>query len=59
MVTFVLVGNKSDCSESERQVTTAMGEQLAATKGGIPFFESSAKKNEKITEVCLMVRCMS
>lgn len=52
MVKCVLVGNKSDCSESERQVTAVMGETLAATKDGIPFFESSAKKNENIAEVC-------
>ena len=51
-MSLVLAGNKSDCNESERKVTKAMGEELAATRGGIPFFESSAKNNENIAEVC-------
>lgn len=41
-VPMVLVGNKSDLPDSQREVTYAEGKEVA-TKIGCPFFESSAK----------------
>lgn len=41
-VSKVIVGNKVDCSEEERQVTKKEGEELAS-KYGIKHFETSAK----------------
>lgn len=38
----IIVGNKADCKEGERQVSRAEGEALAK-KYGVPFIESSAK----------------
>ena len=45
----IIVGNKVDCSQAERQVTTAEGEQLAK-KYGVPFIETSALDNLNIGE---------
>jgi GTPase KRas len=45
---MVLVGNKCDL-ESERQVTTAEGKELAM-QWGIPFLESSAKTRTNVDE---------
>ena len=45
----IIVGNKVDCNQSERQVTTAEGEQLAK-KYGVPFIETSALENLNIGE---------
>lgn len=39
---FVSVGNKSDCSSSERQVKREDGERLAR-EHNVPFMETSAK----------------
>jgi GTPase KRas protein len=48
-VPMVLVGNKSDL-ESDRQVTTAEGQNLAK-QFGCPFMESSAKTRTNVEEV--------
>lgn len=45
----MIIGNKADVSESERQVSKAEGEALA-NKFGIPFLETSAKDNMNINE---------
>ena len=45
----IIVGNKVDCNQSDRQVTTAEGEQLAK-KYGVPFIETSALDNLNIAE---------
>jgi GTPase KRas protein len=47
-VPIVLVGNKCDL-ESERQVTTGEGQDLAKSFG-CPFFESSAKARINVEE---------
>ena len=47
---MILIGNKVDCDENERQVTTEEAEELA--KGlNMRYFESSAKENINVTEV--------
>lgn len=46
----IIVGNKVDCKESERQVTTAEGNALAK-KYGVSFIECSAKDNQNISEI--------
>ena len=45
----ILVGNKSDLEE-QRKVPTIKGKQLA-DEYGIPFLETSAKKNENIEKL--------
>ena len=47
----VLVGNKCDMDESKRAVPTSKGQALA-DEFGIRFFETSAKNNSKVDEVC-------
>ncbi len=44
----IIVGNKSDCKENERQVSYEEGQKLAQ-KYGVDFIESSAKENSNIT----------
>lgn len=44
----IIVGNKSDVSENDRQVSKAEGQALAA-KYGISFIESSARDNTNIS----------
>lgn len=51
-VTKVLVGNKSDM-EANRKVPYAKGKALA-DEYGIMFFETSAKSNINIDEVCML-----
>lgn len=46
----IMVGNKVDCKESERQVTSAEGAALAK-KYGVSFIECSAKDNYNISEI--------
>lgn len=46
----IIVGNKADVPDSQRQVSKAEGEALAK-KYGIPFLESSAKNNTNINEI--------
>ena len=46
-VTKILVGNKCDASDDEREVTYAEGEQLAK-EFKIPFMETSAKNNVNV-----------
>jgi GTPase SAR1 family protein len=48
-VLMVLVGNKSDLDDSERQVSQQEAAELAA-KCGIPFFETSAKLRSKVDD---------
>lgn len=47
-ISKIIVGNKSDVADSERQVSKAEGEALAK-KYGVQFLESSAKDNYNIT----------
>lgn len=47
----VLVGNKCDMEESKRKVPYSQGQALA-DEFGIQFFETSAKNNIKVDEVC-------
>jgi Ras-related protein Rab-8A len=46
----IIVGNKSDCKETERQVAFSEGSALAK-KYGVAFLESSAKDNYNISEI--------
>jgi Ras-related protein Rab-8A len=46
----IMVGNKADSKESDRQVTTAEGAALAK-KYGVSFMECSAKDNFNISEI--------
>lgn len=45
----ILVGNKSDVPSEKRKVTFEEGRKLAETYG-IPFFETSAKEDQKISD---------
>ena len=47
-ISKLLVGNKSDLPDSDRQVSKAEGEALAK-KFGIQFLETSAKDNVNIS----------
>lgn len=51
-VALILVGNKCDLSESEREVSDDEGRALA-TKFGIPFHSTSAKGNTGVDEAFL------
>ena len=51
---IVLVGNKSDCAEKNRQVNFEEGDNLAKEKG-FPFFETSVKENININEVFIAI----
>lgn len=46
----IIVGNKSDCSDKDRQVTFEQGQRLAQ-KYNVQFLESSAKENTNIQEI--------
>lgn len=46
----LIVGNKSDIPESERQISYQEGQQLAK-QYGVKFIESSAKDNTNISEI--------
>jgi len=48
-VNKVLIGNKCDVGPSEREVSTAEGEALAA-EYNVNYFETSAKQNLGVTE---------
>ncbi|CAI4230881.1 unnamed protein product [Auanema sp. JU1783] len=48
-VPIILVGNKKD-EEAKREVSTALGQKLAAN-WGTGFIETSAKNNDNITEL--------
>ena len=45
----ILVGNKCDCDEDDREVSYEEGKKLADSFG-IPFFETSAKKNTNVSD---------
>jgi len=49
-VPIVLVGNKSDLG-NERAISFEKGLDLAKEWGGVPFIETSAKKNVNILEI--------
>ena len=51
---FVLVGNKSDCEDKDRQVSFEEGEILAKEKG-FPFFETSVKENINVNQVFVAI----
>lgn len=46
----IIVGNKVDCKENERQVSFAEGTALSK-KYGVEFVECSAKDNYNIAEI--------
>ncbi|RYP55228.1 hypothetical protein DL769_010214 [Monosporascus sp. CRB-8-3] len=49
---FVLVGNKSDCRDDERQVSWAEGHRLAASfRIRCSFIETSAKKGDNVNRI--------
>ena len=47
---LVLVANKIDLAQSQHQVSYEQGKQLA-DKWGVPFFQTSAKTGNNVTEV--------
>ena len=46
----IIVGNKCDCSDKERQVSYDEGVKMAQ-KYGVQFIETSAKENINIGEI--------
>ena len=55
-IDLVLIGNKSDLPDTEREVTYEMGKQLA-DEWNVPFVEQSAKTGENVQETFeLLVR---
>ncbi|KAJ1919258.1 hypothetical protein H4219_002110 [Mycoemilia scoparia] len=47
---FVVIGNKIDVEESKRMVSQKRAMAWCQSKGGIPFFETSAKEATKVEE---------
>jgi len=47
---MVLVGNKSDLEE-DRKVSRTRAFQLSQSWGGIPYYETSARRDANVTEV--------
>lgn len=41
---FVVIGNKVDVEESKRVITNKRAQAYCSSKGGIPYFECSAKE---------------
>jgi len=41
---FVVIGNKIDVDESKRMISTKRAQTFCQSKGGIPYFETSAKE---------------
>lgn len=41
---FVVLGNKIDVEDSKRQITSKRAQAYCATKGNLPYFETSAKE---------------
>ena len=50
----VLIGNKTDLPEEQRQVTTAEGEELAQQLR-IPFFETSALNGSNVEKAFVLI----
>ena len=55
-VNRILIGNKSDVSSHERQVTFEQGQNLADNYG-IKFFETSAKENHNVDKAFYSIAC--
>lgn len=53
-ITKIIVGNKCDCIEQQRQVSLLEGKKLAESYG-IPFVETSAKENVNILKMFTMI----
>ena len=49
-ILMILIGNKVDCPEDDRQVSRREAENLASQLN-IKYFETSAKENTNVTEV--------
>jgi Ras-related protein Rab-7A len=41
---FVVLGNKVDVDESKRMISSKRAQAFCTSKGGIPYFETSAKE---------------
>jgi Ras-related protein Rab-7A len=41
---FVVLGNKVDVDESKRMISSKRAQAFCQSKGGIPYFETSAKE---------------
>jgi GTPase SAR1 family protein len=50
----IIIGNKCDCKDSERQVSESEGKRFAQTVG-IQFIETSAKENTNIENIFQMI----
>jgi Ras-related protein Rab-7A len=47
---FVVLGNKSDLGSSRRQVSQQKAKAWCASKGDIPYFETSAKEASNVEQ---------
>ena len=47
---FVVIGNKTDLGEGKREVSAKRGQAWAREKGGLPYFECSAKEGSGVLE---------
>lgn len=52
-ISYILIGNKSDCTEDEREVSYNEG-ALLAEKFKIEFFETSAKTGEILKRTAML-----
>ncbi|UXI16133.1 hypothetical protein NH340_JMT02076 [Sarcoptes scabiei] len=51
-VPFILVANKSDLDEKQRRVSISKAQELA-DQWSVPFYQTSAKTNTNVKEVCV------